>query len=248
MIKDTYRFLSFDKLSSDQLDEYRAYVSDAFPELINRSQIVLSCWEKVEKYFPEFQQVLIDEYDHIIGMICTLPYFWDKPLEELPDEGWDWLMQKGIEDYENHITPNLLGGLQIVIPAHHRGKGWSKHFIAKGKEIMRKHHLAHFTLPIRPTFKHLHPALPMSEYMHKKTEGKIYDPWIRTHLNSGAQVIRICPKSMHVEGDMAFWNDLTGRTIQKTGDYEVNGALNLVHIDPELNRGDYWEDNIWIYY
>lgn len=235
-------------LTEKQIQQYRTYVEAAFPTIINRSHVVLNCWKKVESYFPEYQQILIDNQENIVGMICTLPFFWDQALVDLPDEGWDWLIQKGIEDYENKTSPNFLGGLQIVIPAHHRGKGLSKHFIAKGKTLMHKHGLTHFTLPIRPTYKHRYPDLPMSEYINKQEDGKIYDPWIRTHLNCGAQVIRVCPKSMHVQGDIAFWADLTAQSLSAIGDYRVDGALNLVHIDMEKNIGDYWEDNIWIYY
>lgn len=242
------QFISFNNLTENQLAQYRQVVAEAFPAIIQNSEIVKNDWEKVERYFPSYQRILLDEAQSIIGLICTLPFHWTKPLSELPMDGWDWLMGQGISDFESKIAPNYLGGLQIVINKNHKGKGHSKMFIAEGKRIMQSHGFENFVLPIRPTMKSQFPEMPMIDYISYKENDKIFDPWIRTHMNSGAKVINVCNNAMNVKGDISFWESLVGAKIKKSGSYKVEGALNLVSVDIESNLGEYREDNIWIYY
>lgn len=241
-------FINFDELTKSQIDQYRDEVALAFPAIIQNSEIVKYSWEKVETYFPDFQRILINENNTIVGIVCTLPFYWEDELSELPMDGWDWLMGKGIDDFEKKQKPNLLGGLQIIINKEYKGKGLSRTFIAEGKRIMATKGLKYFALPIRPTLKHNFPDMSMDDYLEYKENGKIYDPWIRTHLKSGAKLIKVCTNAMNVKGDIQFWESLMNRKINQSGLYKVDGGLNLVKISKEENIGEYSEDNIWIYY
>jgi hypothetical protein len=31
----------------------------------------------------------------------AIPLHWSEPLENLPDTGWDWAVEKGLQDREN---------------------------------------------------------------------------------------------------------------------------------------------------
>jgi len=88
----------------------------------------------------------------------------------------------------------------------------------------------------------------MSAYMKLRSQNEIYDPWIRTHLKSGAEVIKICNNSMNIQGDIKFWETLSKTKITKTGNYLVEGGLSPVRIDLQANHGEYREPNIWIYH
>ena len=78
--------------------------------------------------------------------------------------------------------------------------------------------------------------------------GKAFDPWIRTHLNAGAEIIKICHRAMTVAGTINDWELWTGRTFTESGQYAIKGGLSLVEIDLEQNNGLYLEPNIWISY
>jgi hypothetical protein len=242
------KFIDFSALDECLLSKYRNAFKFAFPDIILHSEVVKNAWKKVETYFPEFQRILVGPNSDLIGFVNTLPMYWDQSLKELPDEGWDWLMQKGISDYENEIRPNCLGGLQIVISKNYLGNGLSKDFIAEAKSIKEKHGFENFVLPIRPTFKKKHPHVKMQDYMQLKKNNQIYDPWIRTHLKSGAKIIKVCSNSMNVQGGISFWESLMDQKITQSGYYEVEGALNLISIDFKKNSGEYREENIWINY
>lgn len=236
------------ELSTQLLKQYKKTVHSAFPDIIFESEIVKECWSKIEKYFPEYQLFYVDEKDNLIGFINAIPFYWDRPLDELPDEGWDWEVKIGIEGYENNIKPNCLGGLQIIVAKEHLGKGYSKQLVEEGKKIKEKMGFKNFLLPIRPTFKSKYPEMDMKDYINLKIDDKIFDPWIRTHLSSGAKIIKICPKAMHIFGDLPVWERLLNQKIYNSGSYLVEGALNPVQIQVEKNYGEYFEDNIWINY
>lgn len=241
-------FLNLSKLNDHQLAQHRDYVSTAFPPITQASKVVQECFPKQEQYFPHTQLYMIDDAGDVLAFMNTIPLHWDQPMSDLPDDGWDWMMTKGIQDHENQITPNTLGGLQVIIPKHNRGKGYSRLIIARMKALAIAQGFEHFIIPIRPTFKPKHPEMDMAEYINMKEGDKIYDPWIRTHVSSGAEVIKVCGNSMNVQGDIDFWERIMGRKIIESGLHQVDGGLNLVQIDLLADRGEYREDNVWIRY
>ncbi len=239
---------TFSDLDESLLAQYRAAVSTAFPKLVLASQIGKEGWPKIEAYFPEFQLFLIDRDQSLIGFINALPFYWDQSLNELPATGWDWLVEKGISDYEDGKVANCLGGLQMIVCKKYRRKGYSKILIAEGKELKSRKGLDEFVIPIRPTFKYKHPDVKMEEYIKFRNKEQIYDPWIRTHVASGAKIIKVCSHAMHTSGSVDFWEGILNRKIKGSGLYQVEGALNSVYIDLENNMGEYWEENVWINY
>ena len=65
-----------------------------WPEFMFHDPVANLNWRKLFDLFSEFQFSLISN-DEIIGVANSLPYFWEKPFVELPEEGWDWVFQKG---------------------------------------------------------------------------------------------------------------------------------------------------------
>ena len=181
------KFYSYSDLNAAQLEQYRLAVKAAFPRILFKSEVVKYCWTIIENYFPDFQRFLINVNGDLIGFINTIPVYWDKPLSDLPDDGWDWLVKKGIQDYELGIECNTLGGLQMIVCKDHQEKGYSKLLINEGKKIKDRFGYKNFILPIRPTLKSKYPEVDMNDYINYKKEDKIYDPWIRTHLSSGSK-------------------------------------------------------------
>ncbi|MFD2561911.1 hypothetical protein [Aquimarina rubra] len=241
-------YLEFSDLDDHLLDQYRRAIRLAFPEIILHSEVIRNYWERLEKYFPYTQLFAVGENHNLIGFMNAIPIFWDQPLDELPDDGWDWLVKKGISDFENDIQPNSLGGLQIVVTKEFQGKGYSQLLIARGKQVKENLGFKNFIIPIRPILKHTYPDIKIEDYMNWTKDDKTFDPWIRTHIKSGAQILKVCENSMNVTGDINFWEGLLKQNINESGTYRVQGALNLVSINLDKNYGEYREENIWIGY
>ena len=239
--------VKFSDVSVASIEQYKAAIQDAFPNIILCSKVIAEYWDRVEFYFPEYQIFLI-ENNQILGFINAIPLYWESPMSDLPEEGWDWMLKKGVNDYETGIGPNTLGGLQVIVTKENLGKGYSKTLILEAKRIDKEIGFKHFIIPIRPTFKSRYPNMEMEEYINMKDGKNIHDPWIRTHLRGGAKIISICSKSMHIDGSVIFWEDLMNCRVEKSGYHIVDGALNPVHIDLENNHGTYYEENIWVSY
>ena len=79
-------------------------------------------FDRVEKY----QFAILDiETDRMAAMGNSLPFYWDKPLEELPEGGWDWVFLEAIEFHKKGIEPNIQSAIQIAIHPDYQGRGLS---------------------------------------------------------------------------------------------------------------------------
>jgi len=244
-MKYTIKLLKDDKTLKDAHWEI---VKSIWPEIMLHSPVANKYWARLEEYFPEYQLFLLNVDNQIIGFSNTIPFFWIKTLKELPVTGWDWLMKKGIEDYEKGLKPNILGGLQVGISKEYQGRGYSKIIIKEAISLSKNKGYKKFVIPIRPTWKNKYPLIPMAKYIKWKKADKVFDPWIRTHLNCGAKIVKICGRSMTFRGSIKDWQEWAGTYIPETGEYIVEGALRPVKMNVEKNSGLYYDENIWIYY
>jgi len=242
------KILKLDDLNSRLISQYHQAIQAAFPPVIHSSEIIKNYWSRVESYFPHLQLFVIGEDANLIGFANTIAINWADTFEKLPQDGWDWMVEKGIQDFEQGIKPNCLGGLQIIITKEHLGKGYSKLVLAEVKKMKEAAALEKFIIPIRPTWKWKHPEMSMTNYAQYEQGNKIYDPWIRTHLKAGAEIVKICESSMRVSGDIPFWEKIINKKIEASGEYLIPGALSKVQLDIEKNFGEYKEANIWIKY
>jgi hypothetical protein len=53
---------------------------------------------------------------------------------------------------------------------------------------------------------------------------------------------------MTIAGTVADWEAWTGMAFPESGDYVVPGALTLVSVDREADRGTYVEPNVWMHH
>ena len=101
--------------------------------------------------------------------------------------------------------------------------------------------------PVRPTLKSRYPLTPMENFARwARSDGLHIDPWIRTHQRLGASILASAPRSMIITATVAEWEDWAGMVFPETGQYTVPGALDLVTIDHEQDRGTYSETNLWM--
>lgn len=108
------------------------------------------------------------------------------------------------------------------------------------------HDLQAVIAPLRPTWKHRYPLVPMSRYATwTRDDGLSVDPWIRSHQRMGAEILAPAGRSM-VIFTVAEWESWTEMAFPESGQYVVPDALGLVEIDRERDRGVYVEENLWL--
>jgi GNAT superfamily N-acetyltransferase len=209
------------------------------------------------RYFSElytthlaFQFVLVDSATgEVAAFGNSIAARYDGALDELPEEGWDWAIEKGVADHRGGARSNVLFGLQVVVAPGHRGKGLSSLCVAHMVEMARGLGLADMIVPVRPTAKSHHPVVPMEVYVTwRDNSGEHFDPWLRVHERLGGRIVKVCRSSMTISGTVEDWRRWTGMDFAESGPHVVPGALVPVEIDLEKDRGVYIEPNVWMHH
>jgi GNAT superfamily N-acetyltransferase len=199
-------------------------------------------WDKMYSNFAEYQIVLV-EGDDIIGVGHTVPLHWDGTMDGLP-RGWDQAFEGAFEAEQD---PNTLMAVSAVAQPAARNTGLGSEIIRAMQALAQQHGFGSLIAPVRPTRKESYPLAKFEEYISwNHADGSAFDPWLRTHLALGGEILKVAPESMVVEGTVEQWSSWTGGSFPASGAYVVPGALAPVHIDLEGDRGHYAEPNVWV--
>lgn len=190
-----------------------------------------------------------DGYPIATANTLPVPYV---PATSLPESGWDWAVQQCAA--LDPATPNherMLAALAISVPVHHRNAGIARRMIQEVKALGQRLGYRCVVVPARPSAKHLHPDVPIEEYFAWRTaDGSPFDPWLRSHVRVGGELIKPCPQSMQVVQPEAFW-----RLWVPAVGWPVVDPLSVVHaavpgglvpVMLHANVGQYIEPGVWV--
>jgi GNAT superfamily N-acetyltransferase len=206
----------------------------AWPEIVFHDAISNANWGRLYEERPEFQFALLDG-DRVLAEGNSLP------VAGMP-AAWRDALRDGFEQSE----PDRLCAIAIVIDQDAHGRGLSRTMLEhmRGLAAERGWELV---APVRPTLKHRYPLTPMERYMHwRRDDGRLFDPWLRSHERLGAELVGVAPDSLVSEGTVAELEEWCGLAFPESGSYVVEGALVPVEIDREADRGAYREPNVWM--
>lgn len=221
-------------------------VEAVWPEFMLNDAVANKYFFQLYTDFPEFQYWLLDG-EEIVGIGNSIPLKWNEKLENLPDIGWDWALEKGFKDKQNNFKANLLCALSITVNPKYQGKGISTEMIRSMVQIGKKNNLETLIIPVRPTLKKDYPLIDMKQYITwKREDGQLFDPWLRVHEKIGGKIIKVCSEAMKISGTISDWQNWTGMHFPESGKHIIQGALNPVGINVEKNMGIYIEPNVWV--
>lgn len=205
-------------------------------------------WFGIFDRWPQLQFVLIDPVDGVmVGACNALTLAWDGPAEELPDEGWNWVMHQAVLDLEAGRTPTMGSALSVTIDPTRRGQQLSSVALRAMKLLLQETGVKRFFAPVRPTTKARYPITPMAEFMRwQNAEGLPLDPWMRVHVRLGGRMIKACNRSQPLAGRVAQWEEWLGLPLPASGEYVGPGLLSTLWVDREADEGVNWEPNVWI--
>lgn len=145
--------------------------------------------------------------------------------------------------------PTFVSALSVTVDPDFRGRGIPAQLITALKAAVAQAGLKGVVVPVRPTFKAQYPLQDFAEYCQWQTpQGEPFDPWIRTHVRLGGQIIKPAMRSMDITSSADNWSEWTGMAFPHAGQYIVPGALVPVQADPETDWVIYHEPNLWIYH
>lgn len=242
----------FQIISPNDLPDYRDLAGDigvaSWPEFMLHDAVADEYWHELFDRFSEYQFALFDaEKNCMAAMGNSLPFYWDQPLEQLPERGWDWVFLKAVEDHKNSVTPNIQSAIQIAIHPDYRSQGLSTRMVQAMRAIGASKGFEYLVAPVRPNQKSHYPLISIDDYIRwTNDEGLPFDAWLRVHARVGAKIIKPCHEAMIIRGNLAEWEEWTGLKLPQSGTYYIPGALNPMDMDVEKDEGLYVEPNVWM--
>lgn len=242
-----YKVVSF-KERPDLYDLQEEICGKAFPTFLYYSETAINTWEKMIEYYKEYQLLLLHN-DKIVCIFNCMPMNWNFSDEELPEEAFEWGLEKELKDFEAGKEINAALGVQIIIPKEYQGKGISSIAVAEIKAMCVKMGIRKLIIPIRPTLKSKYPINDIDNYINWKNEkGLPFDPWLRVHVKQKGKIIGTCTNAVEIRGTVEQWEKWTNMKFPESGMYVVEGALCPININSEINLGIYNEPNVWVSY
>jgi hypothetical protein len=206
-------------------------------------------YSRLPSAFPEYQLLALDESSAAIGKLHTIPFRWEGTDDDLPERGWEAILQRGFDDREAGRTPNAVSFLEALITPALRGTGLSAQLVTAGRNNARQLGFTDVFAPVRPANKAMEPRTPMVDYVSRaRADGLPADPWLRVHVRLGARVVKVCPLSMVIPGTLVQWREWTGEPFDTSGLVDVAGALAPVHVSVEQGHAVYVEPNVWVHH
>lgn len=219
---------------------------ESWPEFLVHNDI--EYWHLMFGVFAQYQVLICDSQDAILGVGLSVPFIWDNTPNDLPSSIGECLLRAG-NTYEKGLKPNTLSTIAVIVRKGHRNYGLGSLVIQAIKTLAGDYGLDSLILSLRLTLKSQYPLTPMEHYSQwKKDDGEPFDPWLRVQLRLGAEQLKINSNILTVTSSVTDWENWTRMRFPESGRYIVPGALEPVVIDCENDVGRYEEPSIWVKY
>lgn len=220
-----------------------AVIKDGFPEFIFHDQGTARFLERVRRYFPRFNVLVVDDGQVVAGG-WGVPIVWSG--EELPG-GYDDALAASVLAHENGTAPDTFCVMAAAVRSDRRGGGLAGTVLTALRDRATAAGLAKVIAPVRPSLKSRYPLTPMDRFVTwTRADGLHVDPWIRTHQRLGASILWPAPRSMEITGSVAEWEQWTGMPFPESGPYVIPDGLDLLVVDRENDMATYREANLWM--
>jgi len=218
-----------------------------WPEYNRHGDVLNQWWGLLDEELPEFQFVLYDDAARsVLARGFSGPLAWTGQVEALPD-GIDQAIEQMFAQHRSRAPVSALCALAAEGQGAGRGRGLAAEILAGMRKIAQRNGLRYLIAPVRPSWKERYPLTPIENYVRwRRADGQLLDPWMRTHERLGARVATPLPRSLRITGTVADWESWTHLAFPESGDYVFPEGLATVHIDRAVDRGSYWEPNVWL--
>jgi hypothetical protein len=220
-----------------------------WPEFMQHDPFGDVFFGRLPDVFPEWQQLLLNDDDRVVGKVNAIPFPWDGTDDDLPDRGWDAIMERGFAARRRGIPATAVSLLEARLAPDLLGGGHSRVMLEAMGARAVEGGLHDLFGPVRPSRKHEDPHAAMADYARAtRTDGLPADPWLRVHVRMGGRVVKVAPSSMVIPGTLREWREWTGMPFDESGEVVVPFACNPVHVDLAQDHAVYVEPNVWVHH
>ncbi len=214
-----------------------------WPEFMKHDPIGNTYYALAEQ-FAECILMVEDPAGKLVAKAFSVPFF--LPDDELPEDGWDGVIRRGLRTRMAGETPNMISAIEISVRPDALGLGLSGPILRALRENAGRLGFGELVAPVRPNGKE-DIDLSMEVYAFRTREdGLPVDPWLRVHVRAGGVIDRVAPRSMVIPGTLQEWREWTGLPFDRSGQVRVPRALTPVNVDVEHNYAVYVEPNVWV--
>ncbi|MGC2977562.1 GNAT family N-acetyltransferase [Brevibacterium sp. FAM 25378] len=228
----------------DLKDEFLG-LENTWPEFIRRDPTGdLYYARDVLDLFADYVLLAHTAADEIVGKAHSIPFRLGG--ENLPEDGWDGVIRRGIRAELVGEPTDTLAALEIFVRPDRQGLGLSGTILAALRDHARNRGFAEVVVPVRPNGKtDVHE--PMDSYAFRtRDDGLPVDPWLRTHIRAGGTIDGVAHRAMVIAGTLDEWRTWTGLEMDESGPVDVPGALAPVLCDVAHGSAVYVEPNVWV--
>jgi hypothetical protein len=203
-------------------------------------------YEDLLERFPECRLCMVEvETGEMVATGMCVPLSVNDG-SALPDEGWDWIVDTAMS--QKNMRANTIGALSISVPEQHRHRGFARDMINMMRAVAGTKKCWGVIAPVRPSVKSEYPLVSMDEYVSwTDSRGRIFDPWLRSHVAAGGKINGVCARSMVVDQPIEFWRDWAEPTsLESDGTVPFAGALAPLHVNTRTGMARYVEANVWV--
>lgn len=216
-----------------------------WPEFIFHDQETKRHIGRIRELFADLELVLLDG-DEIVAAGWAVPLRWDGTVADLP-AGYNDSLARALAAHDDGAEPDTHAVLAAQIRPDRRGAGLAPVLLRALCEQAEQAGRGRVICPVRPTHKARYPLTPIERYQSwTRDDGLPLDPWLRTHVRMGAQVLAPAPRSQVITGTVAEWQTWTGQALPDSGEYVIPDGLSTLHVDRDADTGVYIEPNIWV--
>jgi GNAT superfamily N-acetyltransferase len=158
-----------------------------WPTYMRKDPVANIFFGRLPDAFGEYQLLALDEQGAIVGKVHSAPFAWPGTDEDLPDRGWDAILERAFIDRDRGEVATAVSLLEAHVIPTHRGRGLSYELLEAARRNVQRLGFSDLFGPVRPTGKSQEPRTPMSEYVTRvRSDGLPADPWLRAHVRLGS--------------------------------------------------------------
>jgi GNAT superfamily N-acetyltransferase len=227
------------------------------PDLRSRWRELDGCWPTFLHHAPnglffgpsgyeDYSLVAVTQQDEIVARAASVPFRLGSaapPPEDGLDEAVRWAAAGRLAGW----TPDAVASVEVAVREDARGQGLGARMLSALRGNARRHGFDTLLAPVRPVGKPVEPQVTLADYVaRRRADGLPEDPWLRTHVRLGGEVVRLAPYSTVVPGTLAQWGEWTQLAFDRAGPVVVPGALVPVLVDLHHDYAVYVEPNVWV--
>lgn len=225
--------------------ELAALFSGGWPAFIGADALAEEHLAAVRSRFADLEVVLVVD-DVVVAAAWGVPVAWDGSVADLP-AGYGDALARAVEGDDRAREPDTLVVCAAQVRPDATGGALATGVLTGLLETGSVRGLVRAVAPLRLTAEHRYPLTPIEAYAAwTRPDGSAFDPWLRTHLRMGAELLATAPASQTFTGTVAQWEAWSGFALPGDGAYVVPDALAPLHVDHAADLGTCVEPAVWV--